>query len=661
MIVPVYFQPYEDELLYSWICRLAKANGLTLFRFRHYYLGERNLVQNDSEIFSGMFWKGKRWPDFPDMKDILFKHTGYWAERVLRKEYRVARDIHQLLYDRGDTLYDIPGRRQRAFLRVCPECLKEDRQKGRDFYFKTWHSFENVKVCCRHGCALFELKEFPGRMTIDAKKLEPEDNALEIAKAMYNLYQNPFSVDPEIEKIFCKKKFHMTEDMDTDQLILIHDYKGLCEVECKVCGTRFFITPYATKAGRDCPVCELKQDIPKKMLAKVPGYELVKDIRSLTEGDCIRHVDCGQIRRKMSISRLVWNGSRCHCEQLMTKEKMYKKYSLDGFEILDFWKNENNEWVVRLMHKECGYIFETRIYTWSKINCPGCNPLTESKSTISKRQNYQKRFDKRIKELTGDEYIRVGEYRNASEPVDMLHRKCGGIFPCSPMHFYMGQRCRCDSEQITQEQVEEYLRSFEQSFTILKKSRKLDGRYHIRFNDTGKVVKLTPRQIRQEATCLCEPEYFKRDKGKKAIAINSLLNPRERFEMQVRNLTGDEYILVGEYKGNKNKVNLQHTKCGGLLSCYPHNFLNGQRCRCDSELLTRERIYQYLNMFEQNFVILKKPSRDDKSYTIQFNDTGKIVKMREALIKQEATCLCEPKYFKRKTADYPMKNQKTES
>ena len=41
-VIPVYINPYPDELMYSWIHRLAKKNGLPITTFADSYLNKFN-------------------------------------------------------------------------------------------------------------------------------------------------------------------------------------------------------------------------------------------------------------------------------------------------------------------------------------------------------------------------------------------------------------------------------------------------------------------------------------------------------------------------------------------------------------------------------------------------------------------------------------------
>ena len=54
---------------------------------------------------------------------------------------------------------------------------------------------------------------------------------------------------------------------------------------------------------------------------------------------------------------------------------------------------------------------------------------------------------------------------------------------------------------------------------------------------------------------------------------------QEEFERDVYNAVGDEYKVISEYHGNKEKIKLLHVPCGHIMETRPDGFLsNGYRC-----------------------------------------------------------------------------------
>ena len=83
-----------------------------------------------------------------------------------------------------------------------------------------------------------------------------------------------------------------------------------------------------------------------------------------------------------------------------------------------------------------------------------------------------------------------------------------------------------------------------------------------------------------------------------------LLKTKEDFQKEI----GNEYQLIGEYRGSKQKVLLKHT-CGFIFKIYPDSFFNGTRCpKCHRKQSKGEReisriLKKYNIDFEQEFPI----------------------------------------------------------
>lgn len=516
MIIPVYFSPYNDELLYSWLSRLAEANGSSLSNFRKYYFNDINKANDTSSRFYGMFWKSRMYETFPSIKDILLKHSEYWADRIIYDEPVIAQMIFHLLYNKDEPLYDISIKNEctETHLRICPECLKEDIANGKDFHFKTWHAFKDVKMCYKHKCALYELDNFPQGNEVNGEKLVIEQNSYDIAKKFYDTYKNPYQTINVATKELNEKDATTIKGV-YHEFEVINDYGGLLELRCKECGCIFIETLHAIKSGRDCPICELQQNIPEKMLATTPDFVLTKNISSLRDTHCIKHAACGRPKKSESVFSIAWDKKECICTNL--RNKLTRKFADVGFTILDIEDNfelNRNRYLsnVKLLHNVCGTIFEKTINNY-KVELPGCPLCSPPKKEI--KIDNKTRFDLKLEKYTDGEYIRIGEYVNARTPIELLHQKCGKITSFLPMSFFQGHFCNCDSTILSKEDVNNYLLGFEQNFTVLEKPSIKSKYYKILFNDTGKTISITSRMIKNEATKSGQPLFFKRKEESK--------------------------------------------------------------------------------------------------------------------------------------------------
>ena len=64
------FPPYEDEIITSWIYRLARANDMKINEFSGLYLLNQKMNR-----LRGLFWIQKNIMGFPSADELLLRHT----------------------------------------------------------------------------------------------------------------------------------------------------------------------------------------------------------------------------------------------------------------------------------------------------------------------------------------------------------------------------------------------------------------------------------------------------------------------------------------------------------------------------------------------------------------------------------------------------------
>ena len=66
--------------------------------------------------------------------------------------------------------------------------------------------------------------------------------------------------------------------------------------------------------------------------------------------------------------------------------------------------------------------------------------------------------------------------------------------------------------------------------------------------------------------------------------------PDSVFRQEVADLTGDEYVVIGDYTMNKNPILMKHTVCGREFEVAPTNFLRGSRCTACNSVIRPENM-----------------------------------------------------------------------
>ncbi|WP_019851516.1 zinc-ribbon domain-containing protein [Desulfitobacterium sp. PCE1] len=76
----------------------------------------------------------------------------------------------------------------------------------------------------------------------------------------------------------------------------------------------------------------------------------------------------------------------------------------------------------------------------------------------------------------------------------------------------------------------------------------------------------------------------------------------EQYVEEVKALVGDEYRILGEYKGDVARIRFEHVFCGREFSMRAGNFLQGVRCPHCAESKGEKIIYDFLVQNDYNFV-----------------------------------------------------------
>lgn len=146
MLLPLHPQPKDDEILSSWMVRMAFANRFPLHTFYNKLLGYRGAIWNQDV---------DRHPH-PDLLSLLAKSSG----QLPRTLQNMTLGFYEgLFYDHlsliGNTAWIIPvglfhRTRKRPGMQFCPQCLKLD---SIPYYRRHWR-LALYALCEHHRCVL---------------------------------------------------------------------------------------------------------------------------------------------------------------------------------------------------------------------------------------------------------------------------------------------------------------------------------------------------------------------------------------------------------------------------------------------------------------------------------------------------------------------------
>ena len=195
---------YQDELLYSVFARYYEKSGYMTCRSVVEDLYRRNTITFDAEYMNPLSDEVcKLLIKQGSMDEVIMKHTMFpYYTRFYPKEKRDK--IYQMLVNEtkkcSDSLKHVNGTNR--FMRFCPVCAREDREKYGETYWHRTHQIPDIRICPIHKYALSysslqmegsmvpELATAENLVNTDAEGNEVNnDYEISLSKYLYDLLQ----------------------------------------------------------------------------------------------------------------------------------------------------------------------------------------------------------------------------------------------------------------------------------------------------------------------------------------------------------------------------------------------------------------------------------------------------------------------------------------
>jgi uncharacterized protein with PIN domain len=233
----------------------------------------------------------------------------------------------------------------------------------------------------------------------------------------------------------------------------------------------------------------------------------------------------------------------------------------DEYTVLGTYTNANTK--ISFRHNKCGSEISMRPYLF--INGTRCR-----KCFIESRRRTQSQFEDEVRKLVADEYRVIGDYVASGTKIEIQHNKCGYSYMVTPAHFLNGTRCpQCfgahkKSAEQFKHQVYELVGD---EYTFLGAYTTAISKIPVLHRLCGKEYSVLPNDFIKGKRC--------------PYCYGNIRKTTEEFKQSVRDKYGEEYLVIGEYKNNRTKIELKHTVCGHKYSASPDNVLAGYGCpRC---------------------------------------------------------------------------------
>lgn len=148
---------YPDELVYSWFGRFAVYSGYINSQLLQFLYCKRSDTPI-KEFIGNLNTEARECIDntYP-LRELVLKHTMYpqYARFIPLDKRKEA--LHKLCYENCDIHHlfaVLPRCEKEQYLKYCPVCASEDRQKYAETYWHRKHQIRNMGICPKHKCRL---------------------------------------------------------------------------------------------------------------------------------------------------------------------------------------------------------------------------------------------------------------------------------------------------------------------------------------------------------------------------------------------------------------------------------------------------------------------------------------------------------------------------
>ncbi|MFA1509989.1 hypothetical protein ACDN41_12235 [Priestia aryabhattai] len=244
----------------------------------------------------------------------------------------------------------------------------------------------------------------------------------------------------------------------------------------------------------------------------------------------------------------------------------------DEYSICEGERYVNTDAKIKMKHNKCGYVYDATRYNFVNkgYRCPKCS---------GKMRKTNEEFKKEVLELVGEEYQVLGEYVRAHHKIKIKHNSCNNEYLVTPDKFLQGGRCpKCALVIRGRKRARKHEDFLKIVYDLVGDEYSVIGEYggahvkvEMKHNICGNEYMVQANDFIYNRRCpKCQRPNYERD--------------TDSFIREVKELVGDEYEVMEEYKGSHTKTRLKHTICNHEYMVTPSKFISaGRRCpKCAS-------------------------------------------------------------------------------
>ena len=509
----------EDELLYSYVLRLAEANVMPVQQFISTYMfsgltgeqadrtldyGSVNYIQTLAKNLG------------VDPVDFFLKTTLYPGLAPLIPRNEQARYVN--IAFRGRKLLpniityihsDVPA------IKRCQLCWEEEEKEYGFGWYHRVHQMPGVSVCHKHKTKLQAMRRVNGKLIVrdsaDEADEETQQDDWEYAVFAKEFLEAEFTIDGKTLRRLVRERIDSAFE-NSDRLRDSLVQKGLKKELNSVIGANYYVNPTA-------------------MLAVL--FNCFHEVKNIPQ----------------------YNDESLLLTFLMECSKEY--------EVLEPYRAT----IIKMRVKKTGEKFITTprgfISGWREY----------SGDAIGEQEKY-----KQILKLeTWGMYEPISPFKSMYGQVTVRHLLCGNQYSVRAKAILEeGSNCKCllgITENRARDEVE-----YDGKYKLLsynQDTKKLE----IKAKKCGHDFKVSYRAWKKNRECRACAKENKRNAIKKIITPEYYVTT-ETFKKRMSELTGDEYSLEESVKTVLEPVKIRHNVCGTVFPVTPNMFTQGMRCTC---------------------------------------------------------------------------------
>ena len=348
---------------------------------------------------------------------------------------------------------------------------------------------------------------------------------------------------------------------------VLEEYKGVNEkikFKHNLCKTEFTISPNKFLSGQRCPFCSKKNLTHNKKNTetfKKEVEDLVGDEYSVLE------------EYRCSKTKILLKHNKCHKEFMMTPSNF-----LNG------------------------------------QRCPHCKGKRQSEAQLQSDEDFKKRIETLCLEeyKEKDMYIPLSNYQGMYEPIIFLHKQCGKTFKTTPQSF-IHKHTRCLNKECLHDRMSNSMKLTHEDFLSRVKKIYKNNEYEIISEYQGYKTPIKIKHLTCGTIFEKRPDNFLHGQGCPKCSLDSYKEKKtksqEEYKLEIKNLYGDEFTVVSEYKAGIKPIKIKHNVCGNVFEVTAQNMLNVDNYHCpycSHPTKGEQKIINYLDSHNEKYIYQKR-------------------------------------------------------